>query len=77
MHNFRAEHWVVVKGKAEVEIDGEVSILTKNQSTYIPIKSTHRLRNPDSLPLVLIEVQSGSQIDENDIIRFEDYYGRI
>ena len=77
MHNFRAEHWVVVKGKAEVEIDGKVSILTENQSTYIPIKSKHRLRNPDSLLLVLIEVQSGSQIDENDIIRFEDYYGRI
>ena len=77
MHNFRSEQWVIVKGKAKVELDGKISILRKNQSIYIPIKSKHRLTNPDSEPLTLVEVQSGTKLAENDIVRFEDQYGRI
>jgi len=77
MHNFRSEHWVVVSGRAQVEIDSKISIINENQSAYIPIKSKHRLSNPNSDPLVLIEVQSGNYISENDIVRFEDSYGRV
>ena len=76
MHQYRAEHWVVVKGTAEVEIDGNKLILNENESTYIPIGSKHRLSNVGEIPLELIEVQSGSYIGEDDIVRFEDLYGR-
>ena len=76
MHQYRAEHWVVVKGTAEVEIDGNKLILNENESTYIPIGSKHRLSNVGEIPLELIEVQSGSYIGEDDIIRLEDLYGR-
>ncbi|KOR43681.1 mannose-1-phosphate guanyltransferase [Xanthomonas oryzae] len=76
MHHHRAEHWIVVSGTAEVTRGQEVLLLTENQSTYIPLGVTHRLRNPGKLPLELIEVQSGSYLGEDDIVRFEDTYGR-
>ncbi|WP_407508008.1 mannose-1-phosphate guanylyltransferase/mannose-6-phosphate isomerase [Xanthomonas euvesicatoria] len=76
MHHHRAEHWIVVSGTAEVTRGEEVLPLTENQSTYIPLGVTHRLRNPGKLPLELIEVQSGSYLGEDDIVRFEDTYGR-
>ncbi|MBD9536734.1 mannose-1-phosphate guanylyltransferase/mannose-6-phosphate isomerase [Stenotrophomonas sp. STM01] len=76
MHHHRAEHWIVVSGTAEVTRGDEVLLLTENQSTYIPLGVTHRLRNPGKLPLELIEVQSGSYLGEDDIVRFEDTYGR-
>ncbi len=76
MHHHRAEHWIVVSGTAEV-VNGEKTILlTENQSTYIPLGQTHRLANPGKVPLEIIEVQSGSYLGEDDIVRFEDTYGR-
>ena len=76
MHHHRAEHWIVVKGTAEI-INGEkVLLLGENQSTYIPQGQTHRLANPGKIPLEIIEVQSGSYLGEDDIVRFEDTYGR-
>lgn len=77
MHHHRAEHWIVVSGTAEVTRGDEVLLLAENQSTYIPLGVTHRLRNPGKLPLELIEVQSGSYLGEDDIVRFEDSYGRV
>ncbi|MHA7837621.1 MAG: mannose-1-phosphate guanylyltransferase/mannose-6-phosphate isomerase [bacterium] len=76
MHHHRAEHWVVVEGTARVTKGTEEILLTENQSTYIPIGVTHRLENPGEIDLVLIEVQSGSYLGEDDIVRFEDVYGR-
>jgi len=76
MHYHRAEHWVVVKGTAKITKGNEVIILSENQSTYIPLGQSHRLENPGRIPLELIEVQSGSYLGEDDIIRFEDTYGR-
>ena len=76
MHHHRAEHWIVVKGTADVEINGENNLLTENQSIHIPLGSKHRLSNPGKLTLELIEVQSGPYLDEDDIIRFNDKYGR-
>ncbi len=75
-HNYRSEHWVVVNGTAKVEIDDKVQILSENESSYIPLGSVHRLSNPGVIPLKLVEVQSGSYLGEDDIIRFEDNYGR-
>ena len=72
----RAEHWIVVQGTAEVTCGERKMILTENQSTYIPLGETHRLANPGKLPLEIIEVQSGSYLGEDDIVRFEDTYGR-
>ena len=77
MHHHRSEHWVVVKGTAKVEVDEKVEVLTENQSAYIPLGSKHRLSNPGKITLTLIEVQSGSYVGEDDIVRFEDFYGRI
>ena len=77
MHHHRAEHWIIVKGTAEVEINDKKLILSENQSTYIPLGAKHRLKNPGSINLVLIEVQSGNYLGEDDIIRFEDSYGRV
>lgn len=77
MHHHRAEHWVVVSGSALVTIDNETKLLTENQSCYIPIGAVHALENPGKLPLELIEVQSGSYLGEDDIVRFEDKYGRV
>lgn len=76
MHHHRAEHWIVVSGTAEVTRGDETILLSENQSTYIPLGVTHRLRNPGVLPLELIEVQSGSYLGEDDIVRLEDTYGR-
>jgi len=76
MHHHRAEHWIVVKGTAEITNGDKVFMLTENQSTYIPLGTTHRLVNPGKVPLELIEVQSGSYLGEDDIVRFEDVYGR-
>ena len=76
MHHHRAEHWVVVSGTAEVTNGEMVVILSENQSTYIPLGQKHRLANPGKLPLEIIEVQSGSYLEEDDIVRFEDHYGR-
>jgi len=75
-HHHRAEHWIVVSGTAEVTCDDKVFLLGENQSTYIPLGSRHRLRNPGKLPLELIEVQSGSYLGEDDIVRYDDVYGR-
>ena len=76
MHHHRAEHWIVVKGTAEVTRGDDVFTLSEDQSTYIPLGTTHRLVNPGRIPLELIEVQSGSYLGEDDIVRFEDVYGR-
>jgi len=76
MHHHRAEHWIVVKGIAEITNGDQVLTLTENQSTYIPQGQTHRLVNPGTEPLEIIEVQSGSYLGEDDIVRFEDNYGR-
>ena len=75
-HHHRAEHWIVVKGTAEVHCDDQVTMLSENQSTFIPLGATHRLANPGQIPLEIIEVQSGSYLGEDDIVRFEDDYGR-
>ena len=75
-HHHRAEHWVVVSGTAEITCGDKKLLLTENQSTYIPLGETHRLANPGTIPLEIIEVQSGSYLGEDDIVRFEDNYGR-
>ena len=77
MHHHRAEHWIVVRGTAEVTNGDQVILLTENQSTYIPLGTIHRLANPGKVPLEIIEVQSGSYLGEDDIVRFEDTYGRV
>jgi mannose-1-phosphate guanylyltransferase len=77
LHHHRAEHWIVVSGTANVQIADKQVLLTENQSTYIPIGVVHSLENPGRIPLELIEVQSGSYLGEDDIIRFEDRYGRL
>jgi mannose-1-phosphate guanylyltransferase/mannose-6-phosphate isomerase len=76
MHHHRAEHWIVVQGTARVTRGEDSFILGENESTYIPVGTTHRLENPGKLPLHLIEVQSGTYLGEDDIVRFEDTYGR-
>jgi len=76
MHHHRAEHWIVVTGTARVTRGDEVFLLSENQSTYIPLGTTHRLENPGKVPLEMIEVQSGSYLGEDDIVRFSDQYGR-
>ena len=76
MHHHRAEHWVVVRGTARVQKGDETLLLSENQSVYIPIGTIHSLENPGKIPLELIEVQTGSYLGEDDIVRFEDRYGR-
>jgi mannose-1-phosphate guanylyltransferase / mannose-6-phosphate isomerase len=76
MHHHRAEHWVVVQGTAKIVRGNEEMVLTEDQSTYIPLGTAHRLENPGKIPLHVIEVQSGSYLGEDDIVRFEDSYGR-
>ena len=76
MHHHRAEHWIVVTGTAKVEVDNENLILGENQSVYIPLGAKHRLTNPGQIPLSLIEVQSGAYLSEDDIVRYDDIYGR-
>jgi mannose-1-phosphate guanylyltransferase/mannose-6-phosphate isomerase len=77
MHHHRAEHWIVVDGTALVTCDDKQFLLQTNQSTFIPQSAKHRLENPGQTPLRLIEVQSGSYLGEDDIVRFEDTYGRV
>jgi mannose-1-phosphate guanylyltransferase/mannose-6-phosphate isomerase len=77
MHHHRAEHWVVVEGTARVTCDDKVFILHENESTFIPLGAKHRLENPGKLPLRLIEIQSGPYLGEDDIVRFDDVYGRV
>ena len=76
-HHHRAEHWIVVKGTAEITCGDQVLTLTENQSTYIPLGQIHRLANPGTIPLEIIEVQSGAYLGEDDVVRIEDHYGRI
>jgi mannose-1-phosphate guanylyltransferase / mannose-6-phosphate isomerase len=76
MHHHRAEHWIVVSGTARVTVDGIEELVTENQSTFIPLGHSHRLENPGRIPLHLIEVQSGPYLGEDDIVRFDDTYGR-
>lgn len=76
MHHHRAEHWIVVSGTARVTVGEQVLLVSENQSTYIPLGTRHRLENPGKVPLEMIEVQSGSYLGEDDIVRFEDVYGR-
>ena len=75
-HNYRSEHWVILQGKAKIEINNSEFLLNVNESTYIPIGTKHRLSNPHEIPLVLIEVQCGSYLGEDDIYRYDDNYGR-
>jgi mannose-1-phosphate guanylyltransferase/mannose-6-phosphate isomerase len=76
MHHHRAEHWIVVQGAARITRNNETFLLAENESTYIPVGATHRIENPGKVPLHIIEVQSGSYLGEDDIVRFEDNYGR-
>ncbi|WP_375508996.1 cupin domain-containing protein, partial [uncultured Caballeronia sp.] len=76
MHHHRAEHWVVVRGTALVTRGQEEFILAENESVYIPVGVQHRLENPGKMPLEIIEVQSGTYLGEDDIVRFDDKYGR-
>jgi mannose-1-phosphate guanylyltransferase/mannose-6-phosphate isomerase len=76
MHHHRAEHWVIVRGTARVTRGEETFLVSENESTYIPIGTRHRLENPGKVPLEMIEVQSGTYLGEDDIVRFEDTYGR-
>ncbi|WP_102110308.1 mannose-1-phosphate guanylyltransferase/mannose-6-phosphate isomerase [Oceaniglobus roseus] len=75
-HHHRSEHWIVVEGTAKVTVDGEVKLVTENQSVYIPLGARHRMENPGKLPMVLIEVQTGAYLGEDDILRYEDVYAR-
>ena len=75
-HHHRSEHWIVVSGTARVTVDDEVKLVTENQSVYIPLGAVHRMENPGKVPMVLIEVQTGAYLGEDDIIRYEDVYSR-
>ncbi len=75
-HSHRSEHWVVVEGSAKVQVDEDIRMLKKNESIYIPLGSKHRLSNPSETPLIIIEIQSGNYLGEDDIVRFKDDYGR-
>jgi mannose-1-phosphate guanylyltransferase/mannose-6-phosphate isomerase len=76
LHHHRAEHWIVVSGTARITRGDDTFLLEENQSTYIPVGTQHRIENPGKIPLHIIEVQSGSYLGEDDIVRFEDRYGR-
>jgi mannose-1-phosphate guanylyltransferase len=76
MHHHRAEHWVVVSGTAKVSIDNVERLICENESVYIPIGAVHSLENPGKIPIELIEIQSGTYLGEDDIVRFEDLHGR-
>ncbi|MEO0569853.1 MAG: cupin domain-containing protein, partial [Pseudomonadota bacterium] len=75
-HVHRAEHWIVVAGTAKVTVDDKVKLVSENQSVYIPLGAVHRMENPGKVPMELIEVQTGSYLGEDDIIRYEDVYSR-
>ena len=76
MHYHRSEHWIVVKGTAKVIIGDKESFLHENESVFVPPTTLHRLENPGKIPLEIIEVQSGEYVEEDDIVRFDDVYGR-
>ena len=76
LHYHRAEHWIVVSGTAQITVGKKVQLLKENESVYVPLGEEHRIKNPGTIPLVLIEVQSGSYVGEDDIVRLEDNYGR-
>jgi mannose-1-phosphate guanylyltransferase/mannose-6-phosphate isomerase len=76
MHHHRSEHWVVVSGTGKVTVEDKVVLLAPNESTYVPLGAKHRLENPGQVPLTLIEVQCGDYVGEDDIVRFDDVYGR-
>ena len=76
-HHHRAEHWIVVSGTAEVQLNDARQLIGENQSTYVPLGCKHRLSNPGKIPLKIIEVQSGSYLEEDDIERFDDDFGRV
>lgn len=76
MHHHRSEHWIVVSGTAKVTCDGDEKIIYTNQSTYVPQGTRHRLENPGVIPLILIEVQNGEYLGEDDIVRYQDDYAR-
>ena len=75
-HNHRSEHWVVVHGTAKVTVDKEIKFVKEGESVFIPVRSVHRIENVDKFPIVLIEVQCGKYLGEDDIIRYEDIYSR-
>ena len=75
-HFHRSEHWIVVEGTARVTVDDEVKLVTENQSVYLPLGCVHRMENPGKVPMVLIEVQTGAYVGEDDIVRYEDVYAR-
>ena len=75
-HYHRSEHWIVVEGTARVTVDDEVKLVTENESVYLPLGCVHRMENPGKVPMVLIEVQTGSYVGEDDIVRYEDIYAR-
>ncbi|MFY2822348.1 cupin domain-containing protein, partial [Ruegeria sp. MALMAid1280] len=75
-HFHRSEHWIVVEGTARVTIDDHQQLVTENQSVYIPLGAVHRMENPGKVPMVLIEVQTGTYLGEDDIVRYEDVYAR-
>ena len=75
-HHHRSEHWIVVEGTARVTVDENVQLLTENQSVYIPLGAVHRMENPGKVAIVLIEVQTGVYLGEDDIVRYEDIYAR-
>jgi len=77
MHHHRSEHWVVVSGTGRVTVEDKVVLMAPNESTYVPLGARHRLENPGQVPLVLIEVQCGEYVGEDDIVRFDDVYGRV
>jgi mannose-6-phosphate isomerase-like protein (cupin superfamily) len=76
-HFHRSEHWIVVEGTARVTVNDEVRLVTENQSVYLPLGCIHRMENPGKVPAVLIEVQTGSYVGEDDIVRYEDVYSRV
>ena len=75
-HKHRSEHWIVVEGTAKVTVDGKVELISEGQSVYVPVGSIHRLENPGKEPMILIEVQTGTYLGEDDIVRYEDLYAR-
>ena len=75
-HTHRSEHWIVVEGTAKVTVNDKVKIVTEGQSIYVPLGAKHRLENPGKIPILLIEVQTGSYLGEDDIVRYEDIYSR-
>ncbi len=78
LHNFRAEHWIIVEGTAMIILGEDILYRQKNDTVYIPVKTKHRIKNTSSSkPLIFIEIQTGEKLDESDIVRFEDNYGRL